>query len=321
MKRRRFVQIIAAAAALPTASRAEMTAVRWRGTALGADAMLELHCPDRDEGERLVDACVGEVARLEKIFSLYRPDSAICRLNRAGMLEQPPVELVELLSTSAAIHRGTAGAFDPTVQPLWELYAAHFSEADADPAGPPDALRRSALARVDGNALSIGADRICFGKSGMAVTLNGIAQGYITDRVVELLRAAGLRHCLVDMGETRALGPRADGTPWRVGLEDPVFPGHVSQHIGLSGQAIATSGAYGLRFDPDGRFNHLFDPRTGQCSSTFLSVSVMASTATLADALSTAVCLASPEEARAVIRRFRARAFLTFPDASRLEVS
>lgn len=320
MKRRRFLQIIAAATALPEPGRAETPPVRWQGTALGADAMLELHCPDRSEAERLVGVCLAEVARLEKIFSLYRPDSAICRLNRAGMLEQPPVELVELLSTSLAIHRATAGAFDPTVQPLWELYAAHFSKANADLAGPPAALRRSALARVDADALSIDADRIRFGKPGMGVTLNGIAQGYVTDRVVELLRAAGLRHCLVDMGETRALGSRADGTPWRVGLEDPVFPGQVSQHIGLSGRAIATSGGYGLQFDPDGRFNHLFDPRTGECSSTFLSVSVIAPTATLADGLSTALCLASAEQARAVAGRFGVHAFLTLRDASRLEL-
>ena len=100
----------------------------------------------------------------------------------------------------------------------------------------------------------------------MAITLNGIGQGYVTDRVVELLREGGVEHALVDMGETRAIGDHPAGGAWSVGLEDPASPGQVLDRIELIDRAVATSGGYGTQFDPAGRFNHIFDPADGSTS-------------------------------------------------------
>ena len=97
----------------------------------------------------------------------------------------------------------------------------------------------------------------------MGLTLNGIAQGYATDRVVALLRAEGIERSLVDMGESRAVGARDEGVPWRIGIADPDAPERVSETLELVDNAVATSGAYGFRFDPEGRFNHLLDPKSG----------------------------------------------------------
>ncbi len=320
MRRRRFLQIAGMAAVLPAQARATAQPITWRGTALGADAMLELYHPDRSEAARLLERCIAEVRRLEGIFSLYQPTSAINRFNREGNLDDPPVELVELLSTSAAINRVTMGAFDPTVQPLWDLYASHFSDPHADPSGPSNASLASALVRVDCSALEIGCDRIRFAKPAMAITLNGIAQGYITDRVVDLLHSAGIDQTLVDMGEVRVLGTRPDGSPWRVGLEDPTFPGQVRSHLELVNRAVSTSGGYGFHFDVEGRFNHIFDPRTGECSRNFLAVSVVARTATLADALSTAFSVMPLSHAQSALRHFDAWAEFVLPDGSCLEL-
>ena len=122
----------------------------------------------------------------------------------------------------------------------------------------------------------------------MSVTLNGIGEGYVTDRVVDLLRAGGVEHAMVDMGEIYALGTHPMGQPWSVGLEDPRAPEYIDQRIPLADRAVATSGGYGTMFDPAGQFNHLFEPRTGRTSWRWLSVSVEAATTTEADALSTA---------------------------------
>jgi thiamine biosynthesis lipoprotein len=318
------MQIVAVATGLVApASRASATLPpatlrAWRGVALGADASLQLYHPDIKEADRLIAACLTEVNRLEKIFSLYRPDSALCRLNRKGQLDEPPLELVTLLATSRDVARSTGGAFDPTVQPLWEVFAGHFAAPQSDPEGPPAALIRAALDRVGVQSVEIEARSIRFRKPGMAVTLNGIAQGYVTDRVVELLRANGMEHSLADMGEVRALGARPDGAPWSVGLEDPIAPGHVATTIALDNRAVSTSGGYGLRFDPAGRFNHIFVPSTGECSHGSLSVSVVAETATLADALSTAFCVMPLADAQATARRLGARAYFTLLDGSRI---
>jgi thiamine biosynthesis lipoprotein len=286
----------------------------WRGVALGANAMLQLHHPDPMEADRLIDECLIEVSRLERIFSLYRDDSILRRLNRDARLTNPPVELVELLGRAESFSKLTAGAFDATVQPLWDLYANHFAAPDADPSGPSDAAIAATLACVGHEAVEIDPAQISFARPGMSVTLNGIAQGYITDRIVDLLRQAGIDRSLVDMGETRAIGPRPSGEPWIVGLEDPRAPGHVAERIEIANQAVATSGGYGTLFDAAGRFNHIFDPSTGRTSWRYLSISVIASTATLADALSTAFSLMPLDRIREIVARLRIRAHVVTPD-------
>ena len=320
--RRRFLGISAAAAGLallpfaPGAGRAEAPALRvWRGSALGADACIQLHHP---EAERLIGLCLEEIQRLEAVFSLYRPDSALSRLNRAGELADPPFDLVRLLSESAGFSALTDGAFDPTVQPLWTLYAGHFAIPGADPEGPPEGAVREALARVGWRGVVVEADRIAFARPGMALTLNGIAQGYITDRVIELLRRHGVERVLADLGETRALGRHPDGTPWRVGLEDPGRRGTTSRTLYLEDRALSTSGGYGTLFEPSGRFNHLFDPTSGRCAERWPAVSVVAASATVADALSTAFCFMPLEEMRAALARTGGSAYVARDEGGRI---
>ena len=152
----------------------------------------------------------------------------------------------------------------------------------------------------------------------MAITLNGIAQGYITDRIVDILREAGIDRSLVDMGETRAMGDRPDGGPWIVGLEDPIHSGRVAQRIEIENQAVATSGGYGTQFDAAGHFNHLFDPATGGTSWRYLSVSVVAPTATVADALSTAFSLMPLDKTRRIVDALGIKAYFTLPSGARV---
>jgi len=297
--RRRFITIVAglAGAGMVPASvlaTSEPATVTWRGTALGASASLTLHHSDRARAELLVRQVIAEVARLERIFSLYRRDSALSELNRLGVLAAPPPELVELLEISQEIWKSTEGAFDPTIQPLWLLLARHFADAAADPAGPSRGELDEALDLVGLDRVNWNRNRIVFGRHGMALTFNGIAQGYITDRVVDLLRAAGVAKTLVDMGEIRTLGTRPDNTPWRVGVEGaPDAP--TLLELDVEDQAIATSRPDGFRFDQGGRFNHILDPRNGISARLYDAVTVLAPEAVLADAFSTAFSLHEPE--------------------------
>lgn len=305
ISRRRFVHISAAAAGLsllPSGrpARAGAAPFMWRGTMLGAVASMEIHHEVRSEAERLISSACAEARRLERLFSLYREDSALVELNRTGILVDPGPEMVELLSISQHYSILTGGVFDVTVQPLWDLYASHFSRKDADPAGPAPAAIKSALDRVDCGRLSVRSDRIAIPR-GMAVTLNGIAQGYVTDKVVDLLRAQGIAHSLVDMGETRAIGSRPDGRPWEVGVADPDVVGRTETVLPIIDRAVSTSGAYGFRFDASDRFNHLFDPRTGGSASLYRSVTTVSRNATAADALSTAFSLLPEDRIRALL--------------------
>lgn len=301
--RRRVLQIAAAAGGLSLAGAGSLFLLRpdkhikpqrWQGTALGAQASITLYHHNSETGARLIRSAVAEINRLEQIFSIYRADSYLALLNRNGVLVAPPPELVQLLAQAHGYSEVTDGAFDVTVQPLWSLYANHFAQPDADPAGPSDEDIRRALASIDYQAVEIGTERITFCRPEMAVTLNGIAQGWITDRVAELLREGGLENVLVDLGEIRGIGGHPDGQPWTAGLRDPFVNNRIARTVALRTAALATSGGYGYQFDPAGRYNHLFDPRTGLSSNHYASISVLAPTATEADAVSTA--LASTNE-------------------------
>jgi thiamine biosynthesis lipoprotein len=302
--RRRAIAIFAAAAGLPllTGAKSAERPVSWTGQALGAPATLILNHEDEAAARRLIERVVAEVARLESVFSLYRQDSALAELNRIGVLVAPPAELVSLLQASRGFWEMTGGAFDPSVQPLWALYRNHFGMPDADAAGPSRGDIADTLSLVDFSAVKCDRDRVVIGSS-MALTLNGVAQGFITDRIVEMLRDAGVTSSLVDMGEDRAIGAKADGSPWRIGLAESQDSDRPDQVLEIVNKAVATSSASGFHFDQAGRFGHILDPRKGHAQSRYKRITVVAKDAATADALSTAFTLMDEESIASIVKR------------------
>jgi thiamine biosynthesis lipoprotein len=278
-----------------------LTAFEWRGGAMGAEARIVLYHDDRAKAEAIVTRVVDEIDRLEQELSLFRSDSALARLNRDGCLPRPSLDMRQLLATACSVSAASGGAFDISIQPLWDLYARWFRGASPPSAAPSPAAVEKAAALVDYRRIDIGPAAIRLEHPGMALTLNGIAQGYIADRAAMILRDAGLTHVLVDAGELRAVSRRADGKPWLVRLDHPQETGPT---IELADSAVATSSGFRARFTPDGLFNHLVDPRSRRCPEPQRAVSVVASSATLADALSTALCLLPGSDGAALLQRF-----------------
>ena len=299
--RRRFVAIagaVAGAALSPArGGRAAASLHHWNGVALGARASIRLLHPDPVEAGRVIDLAVQEIERLELIFSLYRADSAVTLLNRQGRLEPPPLELVEVLSRAREVSRASGGAFDVSVQPIWGRYRDHFSVATPD-AGAPEVA--DLLPLVDWRAVRIDGAAITFERAGMAITLNGIAQGYVADQVAALLRRNGVQDVLLDLGEARALGHAPGGRAWQIGIADVADPERVRARVECTDGAVATSNGSGTVFDRDGRYGHLIDPRDGRTGSLTRAVTVSAREATVADAWSTAFALMTADETRDV---------------------
>lgn len=305
VSRRRFLTISAAMAgmaALPgrLAARSYRT-FTWRGAALGATATLSLQHHDEAQAKAAIAECLSEVARLEAIFSLHRPDSALVRLNAKGRLDDAPLDLRILLNEALTLAERTQGAFDPTVQPLWALYASHFRAGTTAADEPAARDIEAVLHRVGWQKIACDGGSIRLLVPGMSLTLNGIAQGYITDKAGEVLRARGFTHVLVNMGEQLALGPKWDGTSWRAGIADPAAPETAIAEVELVAGALATSGGYGTCFDGAGRFSHILDPRTGRPARSWGSISILSDRATLADGLSTALMILPAHEARSLL--------------------
>jgi thiamine biosynthesis lipoprotein len=321
--RRRAIRILAAAAGLPlmiaavraTAPAAQM--FHWQGRVLDDLAELTLWHTDTALCRRIVRKIETEVARYERIFSLYDPQSEISRLNAAGELRKPAPELRALIEESQRFGVLSGGAFDISVQPLWRLYEAHFwSQTHV----VPDILARAqevARELVDFHRIDTGAARIAFAREGMGITLNSVAQGFITDAITDMLRNEGFATAVVDLGEFRTLGVHPDGHPWRIGIRNAPVASGAERVIELADTALAVAGGYGTIFESSGRFHHIFDPQSGASTDALADAAVTAPRATTATALAVATCVLGEERAQALLKTCPgARAIVTRPDGT-----
>lgn len=307
ISRRRFITFVAAAAGVPLllkAGGAQARPARWDGTALGAPASIQLYHTDEAQAQAAIAAGLGELKRLESVFSMYLADSSISRLNRESKLENAPDDLIAMLTRALSLAKISDGVYDPSVQPLWQTYFRHFTASNPDPAGPAQRDITTALALVDWRGVEVDAanKRISFARPGMGLTLNSGAQGYITDRVTDVLRAHGFDRMLVDMGEPRALSAKPDGSAWRIGIANPADPADTITTLELVDKCVATSGGYGTIFDPAGTFTHIMNTRTGRTAPAMLGVSVVADKGIIADGLSTAMLMAPVERRQAILK-------------------
>jgi FAD:protein FMN transferase len=321
--RRRFLRVVAAVAGVPiviTTVRATAPKPRfhtWHGEVLGALAELSLWHPDAAFARRTIARVCREIDRLEQIFSLYRPNSEISRLNEAGTLLKPSPELRKLVEASQRLGELSGGAFDISVQPLWRVYEAHFWSRTDIQRDIAARARDVAQALVDFRQIESGAARVAFARTGMAITLNGIAQGYISDAIADMLRNDGFDSAVVDLGEYRVIGRHPDGRPWRIGIRNASDSENMERVVDLEDMALAVSGGYGTTFEASGRFHHIFDPRTGASANNLVDVAVIGPRATAADGLATAICVGGETVAPTLLAAYpRTRAILTRSDGT-----
>ena len=259
--------------------------------ALGSEiSMVVLH-EDRAVGIQALDAAFAELARVENVMSIYLPQSQVSQLNTEGILKSPDPYLVQILHLANAMSEQSSGAFDITVQPLWTLYFKMQKEGKL----PSTAAVAEVLPQVDWRGVFVSADEIRLRNKAMAITLNGIAQGFAADRAMDALKRHGIQHALVNAGEISSLGKKASGDSWVVGIQHPRKKDAYLGLVGLDGRCLSTSGDYETTFTPDFSRNHIFDPATGNSPEAFSSVTVIAPDATTADALSTTIFVLGPE--------------------------
>ncbi len=289
-KRRKLIRIIGATAGvamIPCVASCQQgyELFSWEGYALGTDTEIQLYAMNKSRADDVVARVNELIAKLENIFSLYDPTSEITRLNKTGKLENASQEMIDLLHISKSFWESTNGAFDITVQPLWEHYDRFRNDRDQT-AFDRDLV--NVIPLIGSDKIIIDEHHVSFARDGMAISFNGIAQGYITDKACALLKENGFIHTLIDVGEYRSGGPQWGGDPWRIGLLDPFDQVSIADIVELGTGGLATSGGYGTVFADDGSKHHLFNPVTGLSANQYASVTVIANDATTADALSTA---------------------------------
>jgi thiamine biosynthesis lipoprotein len=301
---------LGAAASTAVLSR-DQPAYRRAGVAFDTGVALTVVSLDQRDAEAALDAGFAEIRRLEQVASLTRPGSDICRLNANGRLADPDQALLDMLAVAGEVHRATEGAFDVTLQPLWILYDAYAKRGE----WPSDAQSAPARALIGQADVAFNRDEIAFARPGMAITLNSLTHGYAADCVARLFAERGVQHAFVDTGEMEALGHGAGGGPWKAGIQHPRQRDNLLGSLPVSG-CIATAGDYQYYWSEDYSRNHILDPRSGASPASFACISVIAPTAVLADALSTAVCVVGRDKAVHLLRRFEAEAYGLTKDGS-----
>ena len=291
INRRKFLNITAMTLALPFCSNSLFANIQekitWKGIALGADSNMTLFHKDKSYAKESLNICINEIKRLENIFSLFDNNSSISQLNKKGYILNPPKELVEVLNFANNISENTNGAFDVTVQPLWIIHESYSKHKNIDRLNDEIQKVKNLISYKN---IEINKNKIYFKKENMQITLNGIAQGYITDKITNILEQRGFTNVLVNLGEFNSIGGYDENRDWNIAtpyLND-------IKYLKLNNNAVASSGGYGTRFDE--KYHHLFDVNTGTSANYINSVTIKASNAMLADALSTAVFVMSEKQ-------------------------
>lgn len=280
-----------ASQALRVDSRTFRVSTAW--PAMGTLVSVTALGPSRARVDETVGRAFEEMLRLIGILSRFEPDSAVSVLNAEGRLAGPPPELVRVVDRALRYFDISRGAFDITVAPVVNLFRRLRS--GPNPSAPSEAEVRDAMALVGASHLKARRGELRFDRSGMGITLDGIAKGFIVDRMADLLDGAGLTGYLINAGgDIRASGANERGQPWSVGVHDPWDETRPADRVRLSTGAIATSGSYEVYVDADRRFHHIVDPRAGRSPSHCVSTTVIAPTAAAADALATCVFVMAP---------------------------
>ena len=287
---------VAATAGLGAGRLRKLAAFTLAGQAFGADVSLLVLHADAAIAQAALAEAMAEVQAVDALMSLYRNDSQLVQLNRAGVLERPDPRVLEVLRHAQKVSLQTGGAFDVTVQPLWSA----FAEAQAHGALPAPEQLNQARALVDWRGLEVTDDAVRLERRGMAVTLNGVAQGYGADRALAALRRHGVEHALVHAGAYASQGRNPAGDRWTLGVMHPRDPAALAARLTLDGRALSTSGDYECFFTPDFRHHHIFDPATGDSPTELASASVLAPTGMQADSLSTSCMVLGPERSLAL---------------------
>ena len=260
---------------------------------LGFGTTLWIKAAHTDAGrlQQALYASVKAIRSVEKKMSLFDPDSAVSRLNRLGELQKPDAELVSVLTLAQHVSRRSAGSFDVTMQPLWKLWSLH-SQTQTLPSAKAISQTRSL---VNWQALTVSPQLVRLNTKCMGVSLNGIAQGYAADKVRSVLQSHGVQHALIDTGETSLLGQSPKGDAWRFAVQPTVASPLTPPVINPHGWALATSSDANTVFSADHVHHHILNPRTGDSPTYWASVSVIAPSCALADALTKVFFMCPPQ--------------------------
>lgn len=280
-------------------------------TIMGTQVTITVVAATSEQGEAAIDAGMAEVRRFDEMMSLYKDSSEITRVNLAAGKAPVKVspEMIEVVEQAAEISRRSGGVFDVTIGPLAVLWQMRLKEGKIPSEGELGRVRR--LVNFRNIVIDKKASTIFLKQPGMIMDLGGM-KGYIADQVAGLFKRRGIRNALIALaGDIWALGHRADGKPWRIGVQHPREKDRTLTVLELSDQYVCTSGDY-ERFviREKKRYHHIIDPRTGRPSTGVISVTLVGERGAIIDPLAKIPFILGAEKGLDLVREFGAEAII-----------
>jgi len=263
------------------------------GTIVRIKAPIRANCPAAKVSEAIGKA-FDEMARVEAVFSAYKADSEISKINRLKPGEALKIsgETFTLIEKAVKYGSMTGGAFDITVKPFIDIW----TKAKAEEKVPLEsdialAMTKTGLKDIQMDAAS---STISLGRDGMAIDLGGVAKGYAVDRAIKVLKANGVKSAIVHAGgDMYCLGFKSGDKYWTVGIQHPRKKRAIVFELAVKNKSVDTSGDYERYFMVGSRrYSHIIDPRTGlPIGDDVVSVTVIADDPATGDIFSTALCV------------------------------
>nr|WP_315171887.1 FAD:protein FMN transferase [uncultured Flavobacterium sp.] len=258
---------------------------------LGSPFEMTVVAKDTIQGNIYIDMAVAEVKRIENLISDWIPTTQISQVSKNSGIQPVKVdkEVYDLVERAIKVSQLISGAFDisyASMDKIWKF------DGSMKAMPTPEAIKQS-VARIGYQkiVLDAKAQTIYLKEKGMKLGLGGIGQGYIADKIKDLLLSKGCTSGIVNVsGDINAWGYQTTGRPWTVAIVNPMNKNKVFATFPLENSSVETSGSYEKFVVFDGkRYSHIIDPRTGYPAQGVVSVSVFAKQTEIADALATGI--------------------------------
>lgn len=253
-----------------------------------------------ENAQEAVEAGIAEIQRLDDLLSTGKDASEVAQINAngGGVLSEDTDYLVK---RALDIYQSTNGAFDISIYPVMQLWG--FTTGNF--AVPSESDLAAKLALVDAGKIILSEENGQTSISlpeGMEIDLGGIAKGYTSGRVMDVMKSYGIKSAVINLGgNAHVLGNKTDGSQWKVGIQDPEDENGYLGGVSVTDKAIITSGGYERYFvdkDTGVKYHHIIDPKTGYSANNgLISVTIVSADSTLADGLSTSLFVLGTEDA------------------------